>query len=132
MHVYKNLITESPAAEGLDDPVKQQRFERDSTKRLVVYDLDDKSTAKVATMLVEKGFKNVYALSGGIEEVVLHVTEMVDGDYGEIVKKMQAQGLYKGMGGSGGSSGRSVKSSYSGRPNTGSSVASGASRFTQR
>jgi len=124
LHTFKNLVTDPEHHD-------QARYERDSTKRLVVYDLDDKSTAKIATMLIEKVFKNVYALSGGIEEVVLHVTEMVEGDYGEIVKKMQAQGLYKGLGGSA-SSGRSVKSSYSGRPNTGSSVASGASRFTQR
>ena len=37
--------------------------------RLVVYDVDDKSTAKAATQLVEKGWACVYVLSGGIEEV---------------------------------------------------------------
>lgn len=44
-------------------------FKTKLSKRLVIYDGDDKSTAKVATMLVEKGFANVYALSGGFEEV---------------------------------------------------------------
>eukprot|EP00392_Amoebophrya_sp_AT5.2_P006606 g6618.t1 len=37
-------------------------------KRLVVYDTDDKTTARIATILVEKGFTSLYALSGGFEE----------------------------------------------------------------
>jgi centrosomal protein CEP41 len=54
-----------------------------SQRRLVVYDEDDRLTVRAATLLVEKGFENVYALSGGFEEAVLKCTEAVEGDVPE-------------------------------------------------
>ncbi|CAD7964241.1 unnamed protein product [Amoebophrya sp. A25] len=50
-----------------------------SQKKLVIYDTDDKATAKIATTMVEKGFANVYALSGGFEEVVDSLPDMLLG-----------------------------------------------------
>ncbi|CAD7925448.1 unnamed protein product [Amoebophrya sp. A120] len=55
-------------------------FKARPEKRLVVYDTDDKATARIATTLVEKGFTNVYGLSGGFEEACKGFPEVMKGD----------------------------------------------------
>merc|ERR1719333_179463 len=56
------------------------RCKRDPTKLLVVYHMDDTSTAGVATLLVQKGWESVHALTGGFEDMVQGYPEVLDGD----------------------------------------------------
>jgi len=60
-----------------------QRCRRDPSKLLVVYHADDASTAGVATLLVQKGWENVHALSGGFEEMADSYPEVLDGEIPE-------------------------------------------------
>lgn len=53
---------------------------RDKTKLLVVYHTNDTTTATIATLLVQKGWESVYALSGGFEEMVCSYSEVLDGE----------------------------------------------------
>mmetsp|Transcript_74765 Transcript_74765/g.216072 ORF Transcript_74765/g.216072 Transcript_74765/m.216072 type:complete len:251 (-) Transcript_74765:83-835(-) len=57
-----------------------QRCKRDPSKLLVVYHTDDVTTAGIATLLVQKGWDNVHALSGGFEEMVQSYAEILDGE----------------------------------------------------
>mmetsp|Transcript_83112 Transcript_83112/g.130741 ORF Transcript_83112/g.130741 Transcript_83112/m.130741 type:complete len:245 (+) Transcript_83112:56-790(+) len=56
------------------------RCKRDASKLLVVYHSNDQTTAGVATLLAQKGWEAVYALSGGFEEMVLHYQEVLEGE----------------------------------------------------
>jgi len=54
-------------------------FKQASNKKLVVYDTDDKTTSEVATLLVNKGWCNVFSLTGGFEETVATYAEICEG-----------------------------------------------------
>ncbi|CAE8672030.1 unnamed protein product [Polarella glacialis] len=56
------------------------RCKREPTKLLVVYSTNEQSTAAVAKLLAEKGWENVYALSGGFEEIAQSYPEVLEGD----------------------------------------------------
>lgn len=56
------------------------RCKRDTSKILVVYHTDDQSTAGVATLLVQKGWETVHALSGGFDEMRNNYPEELDGE----------------------------------------------------
>lgn len=56
------------------------QFKQAVNKKLVVYDVDDKLTGEIATLLVQKGWENIYALTGGLEEVAATYSEILDGD----------------------------------------------------
>lgn len=56
------------------------RCKRDHSKLLIVYHADDQSTAGVAMLLAQKGWENVYALSGGLEEMAQNYAEVLEGD----------------------------------------------------
>lgn len=56
------------------------RCKRDPSKLLVVYHNNDATTAQFATLLVQKGWDSVYALSGGFEEVVQSYPEVLEGE----------------------------------------------------
>lgn len=56
------------------------RCKRDPSKLLVVYHNTDALTAQYATLLVQKGWDTVHALSGGLEEMVENYAEVVDGE----------------------------------------------------
>lgn len=66
---------------------KQQSTARDEDgkekgkKKLVLYDRDDNSTAEIATLLVQKGWGNVYALTGGMDEIASTYAEKLEGAF---------------------------------------------------
>lgn len=47
---------------------------------IVIYDLDDRMAREVATMFTEKGWENVFLLSGGLETFAHHFREKVKGE----------------------------------------------------
>ena len=55
------------------------RFKNQSDKKIVVYMYDERSGTHYAKILFEKGFDNVYLLSGGIEQFYEENTELVEG-----------------------------------------------------
>lgn len=59
------------------------RCKRDSSKLLVVYHSNDGTTAGVATLLAQKGWDNVHALTGGFEEMVSSYPEVLEGEVPE-------------------------------------------------
>jgi len=56
------------------------RCKRDASKLLVVYHTNDITTAGVATLLAQKGWENVHALSGGFEEMASSYPEVFEGE----------------------------------------------------
>jgi len=56
------------------------RCKRDASKLLVVYHNDEQSTTGVATLLVQKGWETVHALSGGFEDMVEGYPEVLEGE----------------------------------------------------
>lgn len=59
------------------------RCKRDQSKLLVVYHTNDSTTAGVATLLAQKGWEKVYALSGGFDEMVSSYPEVLEGEVPE-------------------------------------------------
>jgi rhodanese-related sulfurtransferase len=59
------------------------RCKRDLSKLLVVYSTNDSTTASVATLLAQKGWDNVHALSGGFEEMASSYPEVFEGEVPE-------------------------------------------------
>jgi len=59
------------------------RCKRDPSKLLVVYHSNDTTTAGVATLLVQKGWDTVHALSGGFEEMCSSYPEVLEGEVPE-------------------------------------------------
>lgn len=53
---------------------------KSSEKILVVYHKDDSLGAPVATQLVQRGWENVYLLSGGLDDFAEGYPELIDGD----------------------------------------------------
>jgi centrosomal protein CEP41 len=47
---------------------------------IVLYDEDERNAAPAATALVQKGFDNIYLLSGGLRKIVDNAPHMVEGD----------------------------------------------------
>ena len=47
---------------------------------IIVYLLDERIGTEIATRFVEKGYENVYLLSGGIEKFLEEFTELVEGN----------------------------------------------------
>lgn len=56
------------------------RCKRDLSKLLVVYHTNEQSTIGVATLLVQKGWDNVHALTGGFEEMLQSYAEIIEGE----------------------------------------------------
>jgi len=59
------------------------RCKRDTSKLLVVYHTNENTTAGVATLLAQKGWESVHALSGGFEEMASSYPEVFEGDVPE-------------------------------------------------
>jgi rhodanese-related sulfurtransferase len=59
------------------------RCKREPSKLLVVYHTNEGTTIGVAKLLVEKGWENVHALTGGFEEIISSYPEVVDGEIPE-------------------------------------------------
>jgi len=56
------------------------RCKRDVSKLLVVYHVDDQSTAGVAMLLAQKGWDTVHAVTGGFEELAQSYPEVLEGE----------------------------------------------------
>mmetsp|Transcript_47128 Transcript_47128/g.82968 ORF Transcript_47128/g.82968 Transcript_47128/m.82968 type:complete len:249 (+) Transcript_47128:48-794(+) len=76
------LATSYPAVKINRDQFTTElhRCKRDPSKLLVVYHSNDHATAGVATLLAQKGWENVHALSGGFEEIVSSYPEVLEGE----------------------------------------------------
>lgn len=59
------------------------RCKRDPSKLLVVYHWNEQQTAGSATLLVQKGWEQVHALTGGLEEFSSSYPEVLDGEMPE-------------------------------------------------
>lgn len=59
------------------------RCKRDTSKLLVIYHTNDSTTAGVATLLAQKGWEHVHALSGGFEEMASSYPEIFEGEIPE-------------------------------------------------
>jgi len=71
---------------------------RDNSKLLIVYHADDALTAGVATLLVQKGWDNVHALTGGFEEMAQSYPEALEGDVPERPHTGTSQSVGRGPG----------------------------------
>mmetsp|Transcript_59075 Transcript_59075/g.105019 ORF Transcript_59075/g.105019 Transcript_59075/m.105019 type:complete len:239 (-) Transcript_59075:100-816(-) len=59
------------------------RCKRDPSKLLVVYAATEQSTMGIAKLLVEKGWENAHALTGGFDELVQSYPEVLEGEVPE-------------------------------------------------
>ena len=67
------------------------RYKNNPDKLIVVYMNDERMGTHYAKLLFEKGFDNVFLLSGGIEKFTLNFPEQVEGTNVPDVKKLQAK-----------------------------------------
>lgn len=56
------------------------KFKNVPGKKIVIYNFDERTGIPVAKMFYDKGYDNIYLLSGGIEEFVQLHHELVEGD----------------------------------------------------
>ncbi|CAD8093572.1 unnamed protein product [Paramecium sonneborni] len=70
-----------PAPQLRQDKLTQQifRFKNQEGKLIIIYHFDEKNGIPSATLFAEKGFENVYLLSGGIEKFLQNHPEGVIG-----------------------------------------------------
>lgn len=82
MQCHLPLAINYPASLINRDQVSPElhRCKRDHSKLLVVYHVDDQATAGVATLLAQKGWETVHALSGGMEEMLQNYPEVLEGE----------------------------------------------------
>lgn len=76
------LASNYPASLINRDQFSQELYscKRDPSKQLIVYHTDEQSTVGVATLLVQKGWDRVHALSGGFDEMVQSYPEVLEGE----------------------------------------------------
>lgn len=55
------------------------RFKNQPDKLIIIYMSDERKGTTVAHVFFEKGYENVYLLSGGIEQFLEEFTELVEG-----------------------------------------------------
>jgi centrosomal protein CEP41 len=63
------------------------RFKNKADKLIVVYMTDERMGTQYTKILFEKGFDNVYLLSGGIEKFLILYPELVEGNKVPVVEK---------------------------------------------
>ena len=71
------------------------RFKNQADKIIVVYMYDERSGTHYAKILFEKGFDNVFLLSGGIEKFWENHHELVEGTELPPMPKLKAMGATK-------------------------------------
>ena len=64
------------------------RFWNKDDKLIIIYMYDERSGTQAAKLLYEKGYDNVYLLSGGIEEFLLVNENLIEGQNIPDIKKM--------------------------------------------
>lgn len=55
------------------------RFKNQNDKYIIVYGLDEKEGIPAISTFTDKGFDNVYLLSGGIEKFAISFTKLIEG-----------------------------------------------------
>ncbi|EAS01972.2 rhodanese-like domain protein (macronuclear) [Tetrahymena thermophila SB210] len=63
------------------------RFKNQPDKLIIIYHSDERNGIPIAQKLAEKGFENVFLLSGGIEKFVQEYPEELDGKKIPVIKK---------------------------------------------
>ena len=71
------------------------RFRNKEDKLIIIYMLDERSGTASAKLLYEKGYDNVYLLSGGIEEFLINHQDLIEGkNVPDLLKMKQEQDEY--------------------------------------
>lgn len=72
----------SPFTLMMQDKWNQQMvgFKNKMDKLIIIFHLDEKSGIRVANHLFQKGYDNIYLLSGGVEEFTQECSHLVQGD----------------------------------------------------
>ena len=60
-------------------------------KLIIIYMYDERSGTAAAKLLYEKGYDNVFLLSGGIEEFIMSYDELIEGINVPDIKKMKEE-----------------------------------------
>ena len=63
------------------------RFKNAPDKLIIIYMHDERSGTQYAQILAEKGYENVFLLSGGIERFLEDFTELIEGKQVPVPKK---------------------------------------------
>ena len=63
------------------------RFRNKEDKLIIIYMYDERSGTAAAKLLYEKGYDNVFLLSGGIEEFLLNNETLIEGQNVPDIKK---------------------------------------------
>ncbi|KAG7383285.1 Centrosomal protein of 41 kDa [Phytophthora boehmeriae] len=58
---------------------EMHQFKNQDNKLVIVYDLDDKTVAQTAHTLVQRGFDNIYVLTGGIMDYADEFPDQIEG-----------------------------------------------------
>jgi len=112
------------------------QFKNQETKLVIVYDLDDKIVAQTAHTLVQRGFDNIYVLTGGLIDYADEFPDHIEGTPlppkpVDPAKKTTKRDVYKGPSAlSSTASTRSVRSVATRRKGTPSDVSSVMSNLT--
>ena len=65
------------------------RFRNKEDKLIIIYMYDERSGTAAAKLLYEKGYDNVFLLSGGIEEFLINFENLIEGANVPDIKKMK-------------------------------------------
>ncbi|KAL3660518.1 hypothetical protein V7S43_014662 [Phytophthora oleae] len=58
---------------------EMHQFKNQESKLIIIYDLDDKTVAQTAHTLVQRGFDNIYALTGGLIDYADEFPDHIEG-----------------------------------------------------
>lgn len=109
---------------------EMHQFKNQDSKLVILYDLDDKAVAQTAHTLVQRGFDNIYVLSGGLVDYADEFPDHIEGTPlppkpVDPTKKTTRRDVYKGSAALTPSvSSRSVRSVATRRKGTPSDVSS--------
>ncbi|KAG7383070.1 Centrosomal protein of 41 kDa [Phytophthora pseudosyringae] len=115
---------------------EMHQFKNQDSKLIVIYDLDDKSAAQTAHTLVQRGFDNIYVLTGGLIDYADEFPDHIEGTPlppkpVDPTKKTAMRDVYKGPSAlSSAASTRSVRSVATRRKGSPSDVSSVMSNLT--
>lgn len=108
---------------------EMHQFKNQETKLVILYDLDDKTVAQTAHTLVQRGFDNIYVLTGGLIDYADEFPDHIEGTPlppkpVDPTKKSAKREVYKGSSALSSTSTRSVRSVATRRQGTPSDVSS--------
>jgi len=56
------------------------KFKNAPDKKIIIYNFDERTGVPIAKMFYDKGYDNIYLMSGGIEEFVHTYHDLVEGE----------------------------------------------------